>query len=404
MNPTLSIAVKSALALTACAHLTGHAGNSLLRERLQACSPTLKQQAALVAGSQAQIDLTKSRRLPSFSADAGGFYSQGGNTSSPVNVTANMPIFTFGRQEAQEALDQKNKSLDELRLATMTSTLLEQAYELQISLAKLKKDLIVTDNIMQEQVELLDRLQRRRENGMASNAEVTSIEGRISRLKVDYGVLKTEIDNVQANLDTLTCHDEGIEVNVGDLEKMTIAGEIKAVNPKLLELSQEIAVKMQRYKAIELTPLPTLSLEGRAPLHKSTAAETATIGLKFSVEYSNVGRSNKAELAKQSAEIEGAQSAYKAEFDKLTSEQEVLIEKHTYSARYLVPHQKESIKRLEESLQSKLRLFDAGRTSLFELLSNYDELKAAQQQLNDFEAKSAAYKLKALENSGQMLN
>ena len=404
MNLKLSIAIKYALAITACAHLTGHASNSLLRERLIACNPTLKQQAALVAGSQAQIDLTKSRRLPSFSADAGGFYSQGGNTSTPVNVTVNMPIFTFGRQEAQETLDQKNKSLDELRLATMTSSLLEQAYELQISLEKLKKDLIITDNIMQEQVELLDRMQRRREIGMASDAEAIAIEGRISRLKVDYGVLKTEIDNVQANLDTLICHDESIEINVGNLAKMTFAGEIKAVNPKLLELSQEIAVKMQRYKAIELTPLPTLSLEGRAPLHKTTATETATIGLKFSVEYNNAGRSNKAELAKQTAEIEGAQSAYKAEFDKLTSEQEVFIEKHTYSVRYLIPHQKESIKRLEESLQSKIRLFDAGRTSLFELLSAYDEIKTAKQQLNDFEAKSFVYQLKVLENSGQMLN
>jgi outer membrane protein TolC len=185
---------------------------------------------------------------------------------------------------------------------------------------------------------------------------------------------------------------------------MTFASEIKAVNPKLLELSQEIAVEMQEYKVIELTSLPTLSLKGSAPLHKTTATDEATIGLNISVEYNNAGRFNEAELAKQTATIEGAQSAYNEEFDKLTSEQEVFIEKHTYLVRYLIPHQKESIKRLEASLQSKIRLFDAGRTSLFELLSAYDEIKTAKLRLNDFEAKSFKYQLKVLENSGQMLN
>lgn len=373
---------------------------STLRNSLLECSPALQQQSARASGYNARLEQTQSQRLPTFAVDAGGYLYDDGDSASPVNLSASMPITTFGRQEAAERLDYEVAYLEKMKISSDASELIQKLLELQIAIDQQQQDMAIINTTLASQRELQERIKRRLDTGLASPAELNSVASKISKLSVDYGTLHSEKGKLERELYALSCGRTELPLRYDQLQyKPEGLGSLEVANPKLQELARQIIVEQQRYQFTQVKSQPELGVEAVAPLDSSDDSR-ARIGLKLRYEYGNMGAAHAAEVEQQWAQIAVSKSAYAKYADQLMSDQQTLLENIKYFSRYMIPNQSQTIDSLEATLASKTRLFHGGRTGLFELLSAQDELMQAKLQLNEFKSRLAQFRVEAAENSG----
>src|SRR5210317_2313374 len=129
MQGELKLSVKAIVSLLCTLPLWVQAADtanlSSFRNNLQQCSPALRQQSAVAAGAEAKIAQTQSQTLPTFAVDAGGFVYDDGDTANPVNISASLPLTTFGKQEAAEQVDGDVALLERAKIGTQTSELIQ---------------------------------------------------------------------------------------------------------------------------------------------------------------------------------------------------------------------------------------------------------------------------------------
>lgn len=407
MQGELKLSVKAILSLLCTLPLWVQAADtanlSSFRNKLQQCSPALRQQSAVAAGAEAKIAQTQSQTLPTFAVDAGGFVYDDGDTANPVNISASLPLTTFGKQEAAEQVDGDVALLERAKIGTQTSELIQTLFDLQVTIETLKADMQVLKENTESQQALLDRINRRLKSGLSSPAEVNSVTSKIGRLKVDYGTRQTALNKAERQISSLACGQYPLPIQY---QKIPLVNDglaaLEIANPKLRELSQEIRLEKRRLAYTELKTLPELGVEAVAPIDSSTDSR-ARLGLKIRYEYGNLGKGQAAEIEQQRLKIEASSNAYATYADELMNSQQTQLDNIKYYSSYMIPNQETTIKSLEATLASKTRLFQGGRTGLFELLSAYDELMQAQLTLNKFKSELAQYGIDVAENAGYFI-
>ena len=364
---------------------SGQAGSvHALVRKLSVCHPRL--QSSAVDSKQATIaaQQVEAERLPTFSISADGF-QQSGAAASGLQINIAVPIATFGVQSAREDLERARISLER---RTHEENTVDHAYRYVDALIR-EEGLISRNNIIEqaivEQQGFVEQMRRRQDAGSASEADLLEVEASLAQLTSQQNKNDLELLSLQAELYELQCPSLDIERLDIELwnEILRYRGRPKH-NAAIRTAEAKIVVAQKNLALEQISNRPTIKLEGSAAA-RSDSKKAPRLGLTTNFEYQNIGRSlglqvkgRELQVEKAIFELEQVQDENFQRFNLVQGQMKLLEE-------VTLANQGRTNLTLEATLASRRRLFDAGRISMNELLSAFDDLMRAKLELSQME-------------------
>ena len=386
---TITTLILCFTSLSEAAHGQASSAHALVRE-LSACHPRL--QGSALGSQQATIaaQQVEAQRLPTFSISADGF-QQDGTTVSALQLNITVPIATFGVQAAREDLEKARIALER---STHEETTADHAYRYVDALVR-QEGLISRKNIVAQAVTdqqgFVEQVRRRQDAGSASTADVLQIEASLAQLTSQRNQIDLELLSLEAELRELQCPRMDTDRLDYDLWRNVLQynGDLRH-NAAVRTAEAQIVVAQKNLALEQISNRPTIQMEASATA-RSDRTTAPRIGLTSNFEYQNIGRSlglqvRGRDLEVQRAILELEQVQYET-FQRLNliEGQINLFEEVTRA------HQGSTTLILETTLASHRRLFDAGRISMNELLSAFEELMRAKLELSQMETDTESH-------------
>ena len=364
---------------------SGQAGSvHALVRKLSVCHPRL--QSSAVDSKQATISAqqVEAERLPTFSISADGF-QQSGAVASGLQINIAVPIATFGVQSAREDLERARISLER---RTHEENTVDHAYRYVDALIR-EEGLISRNNIIEqaivEQQGFVEQMRRRQDAGSASEADLLEVEASLAQLTSQQNKNDLELLSLQAELYELQCPSLDIERLDIELwnEILRYRGRPKH-NAAIRTAEAKIVVAQKNLALEQISNRPTIKLEGSVAA-RSDSKTAPRLGLTTNFEYQNIGRSlglqvkgRELQVEKAIFELEQVQDENFQRFNLVQGQMKLLEE-------VTLANQGRTNLTLEATLASRRRLFEAGRISMNELLSAFDDLMRAKLELSQME-------------------
>jgi outer membrane protein TolC len=361
--------------------------DELLAE-LRSCSPELISRDAAVSVAAGNVEAEKAKRLPSFSLSANGKYLADSSNDNSLDASARYTLMSFGKFEANEAFAERKLQVEQYSSYDTGLQQLAELLQRKSSFSRLASDIATLEAIVGMQQEVLDRVERRSTVALSSESDKNAVFSKVWQNKNRINENRLQQQLVKTELDLLACTENLQLLSLDALPKESgVADPLtqEFVNASIAVLDARLASKNAELEANKLSLRPDLQLVGSVPVD-DTAKDNSSLGIEMNVSYGNMGRVEAARAVSLQREIEALQ------FEREVSNARrirnlVSLEQRIMALRdEVIPNQQLSIDSVGMKLASKERLFKAGRVSLFELLSAYDELLSAQLDLNKFQA------------------
>jgi outer membrane protein TolC len=361
--------------------------DELLAE-LRSCSPELISRDAAVSVAAGNVEAEKAKRLPSFSLSANGKYLADSSNDNSLDASARFTLMSFGKFEANEAFAERKLQVEQYSSYDTGLQQLAELLQRKSSFSRLASDIATLEAIVGMQQEVLDRVERRSTVALSSESDKNAVFSKVWQNKNRINENRLQQQLVKTELDLLACTENLQLLSLDALPKESgVADPLtqEFVNASIAVLDARLASKNAELEANKLSLRPDLQLVGSVPVD-DTAKDNSSLGIEMNVSYGNMGRVEAARAVSLQREIEALQ------FEREVSNARrirnlVSLEQRIMALRdEVIPNQQLSIDSVGMKLASKERLFKAGRVSLFELLSAYDELLSAQLDLNKFQA------------------
>ena len=384
---TVLSGVTASLLLVGATHVSAQTMDELLAE-LRSCSPELISRDAAVSVAAGNVEAEKAKRLPSFSLSANGKYLADSSNDNSLDASARYTLMSFGKFEANEAFAERKLEVEQLNSYETGLQKLAELLQRKSSFNRLSNDISTLQTIVGMQQEVLDRVERRSNVALSSESDKNAVfskvwqnKNRINENRLQQQLVKTELDLLACteNLQLLTL--DVLPMEEGQADPLTQ----EFVNSSIAVLDARLESKVAELEANKLSLRPDVDLVGSVPVD-DTAKDNSSLGIEMNVSYGNMGRVEAARAVALEAEVEALR------FEREVSNARrirnlVSLEQRIMALRdEVIPNQQLAIDTVGMKLASKERLFKAGRVSLFELLSAYDELLSAQLDLNKFQA------------------
>ena len=381
--------VTASLFLVAATQVSAQTMDKLLLE-LRSCSPEMISREAAVSVAAGNVEAEKAKRLPSFSLSANGKYLADSSNDTGLDASARYTLMSFGKFEANEAFVERKLQVEQLSSYETSLQKLSELLQRKTTYKRLSDDILTLGAIVEMQQEVLDRVERRSKVALSSESDKNAVfskvwqnKNRINENRLQQQVVKTELDLIACTETLQQLSLEQIPQESIDADPLT--QEFANVSIALLDARFES--KTAELEANQLSLRPDLELVGSVPVDDNQSyKDNSSIGLEMSVSYGNMGRVEAARAISLQAEVEALR------FEREVSNAQrirnlVSLEQRIMALRdEVLPNQQLAIDTVAMKLASKERLFKAGRVSLFELLSAYDELLTARLDLNKFRA------------------
>lgn len=369
---------------------------------IKQCSPELISQGAATAVAAGNVEAEKSKRLPTFALSASGKKFAKDTTSADdtsVNLTGRFTLVSFGKFDANEDLAKQKFQTASYEELSKTQSVLADLLTKKNRYERLTKDISSIQAIVEEQQAILDRVKRRAALSLSSDSDENAVfskvwqnKNRIRESLLEQEILKSEIRDIACTDRLATADLESLPKSFTEANKLSAEFE----NTSLKLLISKLDSKQKELKANDVGLRPDLDVVGTVPVDDK-ADENSSLGLEFNVSYGNMGRVE----AAQSKYLELEVNALQRELEVTASrrvEELVRIQQQIISLREeIIPNQMVSVEATRAKLGSKERLFKAGRVSLFELLTAYDEVQTAELALNQHNASLADAEIRRAE-------
>ena len=384
---TFLSSVTASLLLVGASHASAQTMDELLAE-LRSCSPQLISRDAAVSVAAGNVEAEKAKRLPSFSLSANGKYLADSSNDNSLDASARYTLMSFGKFEANEAFAERKLQVEQYSSYDTGLQQLAELLQRKSSFSRLASDIATLEAIVGMQQEVLDRVERRSTVALSSESDKNAVFSKVWQNKNRINENRLQQQLVKTELDLLACTENLQLLSLDALPKESgVADPLtqEFVNASIAVLDARLASKNAELEANKLSLRPDLQLVGSVPVD-DTAKDNSSLGIEMNVSYGNMGRVEAARAVSLQREIEALQ------FEREVSNARrirnlVSLEQRIMALRdEVIPNQQLSIDSVGMKLASKERLFKAGRVSLFELLSAYDELLSAQLDLNKFQA------------------
>lgn len=381
--------VTASLLLMGATGVSAQTMDELLLE-LRSCSPEIISREAAVSVAAGNVEAEKAKRLPSFSLSANGKLRADSSNDTGLDASARYTLMSFGKFEANEAFTERKLQVEQLASHETSLQKLAELLQRKSSYSRLSDDIKTLGAIVQMQQEVLDRVERRSKVALSSESDKNAVfskvwqnKNRINENRLQQQVVKTELDLLACTETLQQLSLEQVPQQPGDVDPLTQ----EFANASVALLDARLETKSAELEANRLSLRPDLELVGSVPVDDDQSyKDNSSLGLEMNVSYGNMGRVEAARAVSLEAEVEALR--FEREVTNARRIRNLVsIEQRILALRdEVLPNQQLAIDTVAMKLASKERLFKAGRVSLFELLSAFDELLTARLDLNKFRA------------------
>jgi len=353
---------------------------------LALCSPELMAREASIAAAEGLAATEKTKRLPTFSLSAKSQTLSDNTSETWMELRGNYTVASFGKFDANESLAEQKLLVERIETEATGTQVLGELLLKKNSIEKLSKDISSLDAVIALQQKLLDRVDRRTKEALTSDADRNAVYSRVVQNENKVRESKLQRDVLMSEIRDIACTDQLQDLSLDNLPtKKPIESILTTnfMNASLRSIDAKVQSKVQEMKVNDLSLRPDLDLVGAVPVSENNKSNReSSLGLEFNVSYGNLGRAE----AERSKSLEKELMALVRERSIRSTqrvEQLLRLEQQIIALKNdLIPNQQVSLKAVKEKLNSKERLFKAGRVSLFELLAAYDEVQSAELFLN----------------------
>ena len=347
---------------------------------LQKCNPKLLTASNKVEASVSKVDEVAALKLPTFSISAGGFKLDSGDNESSAYVEASQPIYSFGKQKSLEAVALYELDLENAKYRQAVSDHVSDLVTNLIQRDALVDEIFVLDGIIEQKAEFVAIVERRAEQGLSSEADLREVRSEYLADKSMLAEKELQLKNMDASLNALSC--ENIEYN-GEILLLLSGfefqnGEVSILNaPSYVVKNAELDLKFAEIDETLKSEMPSIVAKGRVGKSNTDKTLTSRIGVSIDYQYEGLGRVRKAKISMAKIRAKEAENALKTIKLELNQEATSNQSRIKIIRDELIPMLQSEVLLAEGKNASILRLYEASRASVREVVSNLNQLKAA---------------------------
>ena len=353
---------------------------------LQKCNPKLLTAGNKVEASASKVDEVAALKLPTFSISAGGFKLDSGDNESSAYLEVSQPIYSFGKQKSLEAVASYELDLENAKYQQAVSDHISDLIANLIKREALVDEIFVLDEIIERKAEFVTIVERRAEQGLSSEADLREVRSEYLADKSMLAEKELELKNTDASLNSLSC--ENIEFD-GKILSLLLGfefenGEVSILKaPSYVVKNAELDLKLVEIDETRKSAMPTMLAKGRVGKNNTDKTLVSRIGISVDYQYEGLGRVRKAKISTAKIRAQEAQNALKT--IKLELEQEAKSNQSRINIirDELIPMMQSEVLLAEGKNASILRLYEATRASVREVVSNLNQLKTAKFSMID---------------------
>ena len=355
---------------------------STLASELAQCHPQLVAARARVDGATASVDQVRADRLPTFSVSAGAFVNDDQSDDTQASLNATLPLITFGRQKANERVSAVRLALAEGEYSQSVAEHIEKLVDLWTARdADLQRIKIFEESLLAKQ-SFIDVIERRAEQGISSDAEFRDARTEYMADVTEVQNLRLQLLDVDADILALSCENVETRRVVWTTLPVQASDIIIENHPDYVVKQQQLALAEREADLASVGGNPTLQLEGRVALNSSQDL-SSRIGLTVNYEYESFGRGRRAAVAQAHLQVREAENLLKFLRIDLGKQATSNFQRLEQFNNNIVPALQNELLNFQGAFESSQRLYEAGRMTVREVLSDINSVKQTRLDLAD---------------------
>lgn len=345
-----------------------------LKDRISDCNQELKVYDSDVSTARINQQSVKAQTLPTLTLNLNGYVNEETNQS---DITASMPLYTFGAQQAREIVAEQKLILSQVLREQKLQALTKLVAENLIKLEYTRQKITALEFYLEKLIELERTVQNRTKVGLSAKAELLEVANELISKRTALSELEKLSLEIQGNLRRDNCGNSEFLLNLPTLEKIA-AKKTAALdkNADLHAIDRKMSVEKSEIEVAETSNRPTLNARAVKPVEGKEK-----IGLSLTYTYEHFGRSQKMKVQKQREALEKARRELVSKETELREALVITIEQVNLLSQKLIPELSDHLDVLEKTLESKLRLLDGGRADVAEVVNAYQQMSQAEVRL-----------------------
>lgn len=389
MRPAVALRRGLFVALVVCPWLAGAAdGLSAALQSAVTLNPEVKSKLAELESLGYKVKEAEAGRYPSLSLEARTLH----DSTSKGLLRLQQPLWAFGKIDGNITVAERRKAAAELELFDINRRLLEDTGAAYVQAQSLRQRVKVAEANLSEHQSLHEMIRRRQAGGVAADADVRLALSRLTQARAQRDQLQAQLEKGLEDLFALTRVRMPAEQPVPDgvvalpnPATLTADLEGKYVKLRLQELRLEIVEAETRLRKAELMPTISARIDHDIQPSGTSQYDHDRAGVVFEGRIDGAGLAGyqrlKSEAARQQSAREDIETARKEGERKLHN---LLVERRVQ--QQMIESQTLVVDSVNDTLQSFLRQYDAGRKSWVDVLNTQRELSEARQQLEQVRA------------------
>jgi adhesin transport system outer membrane protein len=336
-------------------------------------NPALKGQQAELNAKNYGVDSAEAGRYPTLSVQVDNV-NEDNETYATLRI--DQPLWAFGKIDGAIDYASANVVVEQWGLLQVQRQLIEDTSAAYARIdGIIQRQQVIQVNITEHE-NLYQRIQRRQKGQLASLADVRLAYSRLLQANAQMMRVEGELSIAQVELQALTYApvQTGIPVDLA----LVAVPCCEPIEQLAISQSADIRYKKQRVEVVKLgvtqeklSYLPTLNL--RAESHLFQSQDDIFIGLSIESRFDGMGMATKGRINSVKARLSAAQYDVDNALNDVRRQVSGLV-LNQHSQQILMEAQGVTVTVVEETMQSFLRQYKAGRKSWVEVLNNQREL------------------------------
>lgn len=370
----------------ACAVCAGGFGPGELKlkeilESSLSTNPKVLEQLGVIRGKEEALYGKKAQYYPSVSVSANTYDQILGQTL----LILRQPIWSFGKIEESIKMAEIDLNNETNNILKVERELIDEVTTLYVKACGARQKVLVTNANTDELKRIYEKIKRRATGGLATESDVRTAYSRVIQSQNQEVSQQSEYDVALAELSELA-HAPVSEVEILDLSKMNLEGleplidKIVSVSPEIEKANGEVELIRQKTNYTKALGTPDVYFQVQNTVNTGFGQKGTQAGLKVDYQFNGLGQINQGQVGEVVSQLESAEERLSTQIMDLTRKVRGLWINRT-SLEKQIHNQRLVINNVESSMVSALRLYDAGKKSLIELLNMQRELADARTSL-----------------------
>jgi len=345
-------------------------------------NPAVKGKRAEVQARQYGIDSAEAERYPSLSGQANNLNED----REQLTVRVQQPLWTFGKISTDIEQAQAQYGAERWGLLQVRRQLLEEVAATYAKVLGVRKREAVAESNIAEHQRLYQRILRRQQGQLASEADVRFAYSRLIQARSQRERIRGELDVALTDLLALTQVQVPARLPIDP--PLTALPGLAQVEDMAMENSADVGLKRATLSVVRLeikkeraAPMPTLSIRvEHEVLDTPDYLDDTRAGLVLEGNLSGLGLVSRGRIKGASARLNAAQQDLSSTLIEVRRRVDTLMLDRKVQAQ-LKRSQVEAVEAVEGTMASFMRQYESGRKTWVDVLNTQRELTELRYQL-----------------------